>query len=139
MKKVIGAFEKVNFPEFGLTDVIAKVDTGALSGAIHATEISQIKLSSGKEALEFFPYGRPPKVTITGFREKLVRSSNGAVSKRYVIPTIVVVQENEFPINISLADRSAMMKGVLIGRRFLRRHGFVVDPKKGTKYRYDVK
>jgi hypothetical protein len=32
-----------------------------------------------------------------------------------------------------------MKKGVLIGRKFLRSHGFLVDTSKGTEYRYEVK
>jgi hypothetical protein len=58
---------------------------------------------------------------------------------RYVVPTTVVIEGVQYPIEVSLADRTLMKKGVLIGRRFLRSHGFIVDPKRGTKYRGEVK
>ncbi|HEU4608151.1 MAG TPA: hypothetical protein VFS31_08585, partial [Chitinophagaceae bacterium] len=62
MKKVIGAFEKVSFPDFGLFDVIAKIDTGATSGSLHATNIKEVKLTTGKTAVKFNHYGRKRSV-----------------------------------------------------------------------------
>lgn len=139
MSNVLGSFEKVSFPDIGIIDVIAKVDTGATSGVIHATHIRQVSLTSGKKAVKFRPYGQLPEVMIKKFVIKEVRSSNGMLSRRYVVPTTIVIKGREYSINISLADRTKMMKGVLIGRKFLRRHGFIVDVKKGTKYRFEVK
>lgn len=138
-KKTIGAFEKVNFPDFEIVGTIAKIDTGALSGALHATGIKEVTLPTGEKAVSFLPYGKEPRVTLASFQTKDVRSSNGVLETRYVIPTTVVIRRVQYPIQISLADRSNMMKGVLIGRGFLRRHGFIVDAEKGTKYRYEVK
>lgn len=138
-KKTIGSFEKVSFPDLNLVEVTAKIDTGAASGVVHATHIRQISLTTGKKAVKFRPYGKFPEVTIKKFTIKVIRSSNGMASKRYVVPTTIVIKGVQYPINISLADRTKMMKGVLIGRKFLRQHGFVVDVKKGTKYRYEVK
>jgi hypothetical protein len=139
MKKVIGAFEKVSFPDFGLFDVIAKIDTGATSGSLHATNIKEVKLTTGKTAVKFNPYGRKRSVIASSFQLKMVRSSNGESSMRYVIPTTIVIEGVQYPIEVSLADRTLMKKGVLIGRRFLRSHGFIVDPKKGNRYRGEVK
>ncbi|MEX0881332.1 MAG: RimK/LysX family protein [Candidatus Saccharimonadales bacterium] len=139
MLKTIGAFAKVSFPDLGIYNTIAKVDTGALSGALHATNIVVVKLPTGERALKFTPYGQKKPARLTAYRRKKVRSSNGALEWRYVIRTTIVIRDVSYPINITLADRSQMMKAVIIGRRFLRRHGFLVDPKKGTKYRYEVK
>jgi hypothetical protein len=139
MKKTIGAFEKVNFPDFGLFNVVAKIDTGATSGSIHATNIKKVRLTTGENGVKFKPYGNQPAVTVSSFKYKMVRSSNGEASMRYIVPTTVVLEGVQYPIEVSLADRSHMKKGVLIGRRFLRRHGFIVDPVKGTRYRGEVK
>lgn len=139
MRKIIGSFEKVSFPDFGIIDVIAKVDTGATSGSLHATHIREITLSTGEKAVRFRPYGNKPSVTMSSFKYKMVRSSNGASTMRYIVPTSIIIRGVHYPIEVSLSDRSLMKKGVLIGRRFLRSHGFVVDVKKGTKYRGEVR
>lgn len=139
MKRIIGAFEKVSFPDLGLTDVIAKIDTGATSGSVHATGIKKIKLTTGKKAIKFYPFDRDDAVISSKFSVKEIRSSNGQVSLRYIIPTTVVIDGVQYPINVSLADRSLMKKGVLLGRKFLRQNGFLVDTTKGTKYRGEVK
>jgi hypothetical protein len=139
MKKVIGAFEKVSFPDFGLFDVVAKIDTGATSGSLHATHIREVKLLTGETAIKFKPYGRKPTITASSFQLKMIRSSNGESSMRYVIPTTIVIEGVQYPIEVSLADRALMKKGVLVGRKFLRSHGFIVDPKRGTRYRGEVK
>lgn len=139
MKKIIGSFEKVSFPDFGLHNIIAKIDTGATSGSLHATHIKKTKLATGETAVRFRPYGTKPSVIASSFVYKMVRSSNGISSMRYVVPTTVVIEGVQYPIEISLTDRTLMKKGVLIGRRFLRSHGFIVDPKRGTKYRGEVK
>ena len=139
MEKVIGAFEKVSFPDFGLFDVVAKVDTGATSGSLHATRIKEISLPTGEKALTFLPYGKKKRITVNSFELKEVRSSNGVSSLRYFVPTTIEIEGVQYPIEVSLADRTLMKKAVLVGRQFLRSHGFIVDPKKGNKYRSVVK
>src|SRR6478735_3300452 len=137
--RVIGAFEKVSFPDFGIFDVVAKIDTGAISGALHATDIQEVILPTGQKAVSFLPHGKDLPVQVADFHKKVVKSSNGVVEERYVISTTVTIRNVQYPIHISLADRSKMMKGVLIGRRFLRQHGFLVDANVGSQYRYEVK
>jgi hypothetical protein len=139
MNKTIGAFEKVSFPDFGLFNVIAKIDTGATSGSLHATRIKEITLPTGEQALQFLPYGKKKRIVVNSFQLREVRSSNGVSSLRYFVPTTIEIEGVQYPIEVSLADRTLMKKAVLVGRQFLRSHGFIVDPKKGTKYRYDVK
>ena len=134
-QKILGAFEKVSFPDFGLFDVVAKIDTGATSGSLHATKIKEITLPTGEKALKFQPYGKENPYTVTAYALTEVRSSNGVSSLRYVISTTIEVEGVLYPINITLADRTLMKKGVLVGRRFLRQHGFIVDAQRGTQYR----
>ena len=137
--KILGSFEAVSFPELGVKQVIAKIDTGAYSGALHATNVREVTVD-GKKSLEFLPLGKPEHKTVTTrYRLKQVKSSNGRLESRYVIRTKITVQAKTYPISISLSDRSAMMKSVLLGRRFLRRRGFVVDVRRGTEHRYSVK
>ncbi len=135
----MGAFELVNFPKLGLKDVVAKIDTGAYSGALHATNIVE-KTVNGQPVLTFWLLGREDlKGRCHKFHQKRVRSSNGLLEKRYIIETDIEIAEKNFPIAISLSNRSLMMKEVLIGRQFLRTHNFLVDVRQRAKYRYQVK
>lgn len=138
MRKIIGAFEIVSFPDFGVEGVLAKIDTGATSGAVHAVRMKEITLETGEKAVSFYPLGSAQKVITSAFSVTTVKNSMGNTQKRFVVPTTVVIEGVQYPINISLTNRSRMKKKVLIGRRFLRDHGFIVDTVKGTEYRSEV-
>ncbi len=127
MKKTIGAFEKVSFPELKMRNVLAKIDTGAFTGALHCTRI-HMEIEDGLKVLYFSPFDEPKKVhKTTNFEKGIVRSSNGAVSRRYFIETSIIVRKQRYTITLTLADRSDMKWPVLIGRRFLRANELMVD------------
>jgi len=131
--KTIGAFEKVSFPKFGIHDVMAKIDTGAYTGALHATNIHEAA-DKGKIVLNFSPFDHPTTVfTSVDFYVKHVKSSNGQREKRYVINTEIIIAGKTYPIILTLADRSEMKWPVLIGRRFMRTHNLLVDVTKINK------
>ena len=133
-QKIIGTFELVGFPEFNVEGAMAKIDTGAYTGALHCTNIAVQKTPEGKR-LTFTPLGDPAnKVVISNFAIRYVRSSNGDNQKRYYIKTHVVVRGETYPIAITLADRSEMRWPVLVGRRFLRHNNFLVDVSKNATY-----
>lgn len=132
--KVIGVFKPVIFPHFQSDLVVAKMDTGAYSGALHCTKIRAEDDGSGT-VLKFSPFGRPEnEVVMTDFAVKYVRSSNGDEQRRYFINTEIIIDDITYPIVLSLADRSDMKWQVLIGRRFLRAHNFVVDASQPRGY-----
>jgi hypothetical protein len=57
---ILGCFEIVSLPDFGLEGVVAKVDTGAFSGAIHCTDIKVVRHGVRRKSyLTFTPAGRP--------------------------------------------------------------------------------
>jgi hypothetical protein len=126
--KVIGRLVAIDLPLFGIEGVIAKVDTGAFSGALHATRIREIKDSQGITRLHFSPLGKSRQtLTADSFRKKRVKSSNGLVSTRYAINTQMRIQGQVQPITITLADRGSMRHPMIIGREFLNTHGFLID------------
>lgn len=126
--KILAAFEQIAFPGFHMHNVKAKIDTGAYSGAIHCTKIHEALDSDGKRYLYFSPFDTPELVKKTEYyKKRKVRSSNGTMQERYFIDTVIEIKGETYPIHISLADRSDMRWPVLIGRRFLRKHRFVVD------------
>lgn len=129
-KKIVGVFEKVGFPEFGMDNIAAKIDTGAYSGALHCSEI-RLELVDGKYILQFSPFDNPKIVkSMDEFSIRIVKSSNGSSEQRCFVRTIIRIHNQDFPVTLSLTDRSDMKWPVLVGRRFLRKHNIMVDPNK---------
>ena len=129
---VVGTFERVAFPEMGIADVIAKIDTGAYTGALHCTFAEERETSDGK-VLYFIPFGDKEKAqTISNYYAKHVKSSNGAREKRFIVTTEIIIRGQKYSIILSLANREGMKYPVLIGRRFLRLNKLVVD---ATQYK----
>ena len=132
-QKVVGAFEEVHFPEFNMSDIRAKIDTGAFTGALHCTKIHE-ESEDGKKILYFSPFDHPELVFRTAdFEEGKVRSSNGYQTERYFIETSIVLRKRRYTITLSLANRSEMKWPLIIGRRFLRANEFVVDVSRRRK------
>ncbi len=131
MAATIGIFERVAFPEFGIRAAIAKIDTGAYTGALHCSEISERNEDEGK-ILVFKPLESEQLIECENFVIRYVKSSNGQRQKRYFIDTVIGLNGTNYPIILSLTDRSGMRWPVLIGRRFLRRNHFLVDMKKSS-------
>lgn len=126
---VLGCFEQVSFSDFGVSNVWAKVDTGAYSGAMHATNIEVVRRGMLRQrVLKFTPLGRTALATeTTDFMSTYVRSATGHRVRRHVIDTTITIDGTEYPIRIGLSDRSDMKRPVLIGRRFLRENNILVD------------
>ena len=126
-KQTIGIFEKVSFPELGIKNIMAKIDTGAYSGALHCKQVKEIILD-GKHVLQFVPFEQPKLVKTTdSFKKIPVTSSNGVTEQRYLVNTDITISGVTYPIRLSLSDRSSMRWPVLIGRRFLRKNNLLVD------------
>jgi len=111
----------------------AKIDTGADTGAMHCTKIREEMTESGP-VLHFSPFDRPERnMTAHHYIVKSVRSSNGMSATRYYIDTTIRIHGEDYPIRLGLANRTEMKYQVLIGKRFLRQHGFVVDVSKKSQ------
>lgn len=125
--KVYGIIERVHMPDLGLYRIEAKVDTGAYSGALHCTKTQQVRRKDGVSVLRFTPSDTGVVHETTQYRPVYVRSASGHRSRRYVIDTSIVIRGQKYPITIGLSNRKDMQKEILIGRRFLREHGILVD------------
>lgn len=126
-KEVIGNFETVSFPEFGIDNILAKMDTGADTGALHSTKIHELETKNGL-VLEFAPFDHPDVLMSTAhYLRRTVKSSNGSYEQRYFIDTTIEISGKSYPITLSLSDRSTMRFPVLIGSKFLRENNFLVD------------
>lgn len=134
MTKIIGSIERVSFPDFGIKDVVAKVDTGAYTGSIHCVYLQMFKTASGKRRLRFKLLDASHTEQMTEkFKRIPVTSSNGETEYRYAVYTKVTLAGETYPIRLTLAKRDGMRYPVLIGRRFLRRHKLIVDVSQRNK------
>lgn len=128
--KILGILESVSFPDFAAVgSVVAKVDTGAYSGSLHCSKVLEGK-ENGRRFIEFAPFDHPETtIRVYKFQVREVRNSNGT-QMRYFINTTLNIKGKNYPIRMNLANRSAMKRQMLIGRRFLKKHGFLVDVNK---------
>jgi hypothetical protein len=126
MKKItLGHIETVDIPTLGIEGIVAKVDTGAFSGALHCTNIH---LSADGSTLSFDPMGDKKLHTkTTDFKKLKVRSASGHMTERFRIPVDITIRGILYAATIGLTDRSDMGREMLLGRRFLREHNMAVD------------
>lgn len=122
----IGRAEKIEFPEAGLTNVPAKVDTGAFSSSVWATNIRE------EDGILYFCLLDSTKELSTDKFEMLdIENSFGHSEVRYGVKLWVVVKGRKVRTIFSLADRSNKTYPVLLGRKLLRRK-FIVDVSQGN-------
>lgn len=132
--KTVGSVLDVGLPLLGIEGITAKVDTGAFSGALHASYIREVTDKQGVKHLRFSPLGsKEHTIEIDTYHKRRVKSSNGLVSTRYAIDTEIDILGQTYPITLTLTNRVFMKRQMLIGRKFLRLHGFLVDVTRATK------
>jgi hypothetical protein len=130
---VIGRRERIEFPEWGLHRVRAKVDTGAFSSALDVLDYEL--LDDGRTARLHIAVRRQPareKVVLTpivGVAQ--VRSSSGRLECRPLIAPLVRLGDVTFRPRVTVTCRAAMRFRMLLGRQALAGR-FLVD----VRYRY---
>jgi ribosomal protein S6--L-glutamate ligase len=129
-KVIIGWREWCALPDLALPGVLAKIDTGAKTSALHAFNIR--RSDRGEGWLEFLvhPVQRRRKPVIRCEARQVdvraVTSSNGKTEERPVIETTILIGPHRFLTEITLTNRDEMGFRMLIGRQSLSRR-FVVD------------
>lgn len=128
---IIGRAERVDFPEWELYGINAKIDTGAYTSSLHCHHIEMFKLD-GKRHVRFNLLDPSHEIyngklfELPVYRMKTVKSSNGVAEKRIIVKTPVKVMNKVLQAELSLTDRSEMRYPVLIGRKLIKGH-FIVD------------
>ncbi|MGD2180036.1 ATP-dependent zinc protease [Lusitaniella coriacea] len=128
---VIGWREYLQLPELGISEIKAKIDTGARSSALHAFDIEYFE-RDGTPMVSFkvHPRQRDNHPTIQTEAKLLdkreVRSSSGQAQLRPVIQTSVQLGDEQWSIELTLTNRDDMGFRMLLGREAVRRR-FLVD------------
>lgn len=129
--QVLGWREWVGFPDIGIPQVKAKVDTGARTSCLHAFLVEPFE-RDGKQWVHFdmHPLQRNSSDVIRCeapvLEQRTIRDSGGHEELRYVIETTITVGKNRLKAEVTLTDRDTMKFRVLLGRTAIRGN-FLVD------------
>jgi ribosomal protein S6--L-glutamate ligase len=124
---VFGWEEWIALPDLGMPAIKAKVDTGARTSALHASDI-EVFGPAAKPKVRFNVHPIPARddIVITCsaplIDRREVTSSNGESEQRYVIETNLEVGGQIWPIEMTLTNRAGMSSRMLLGRQALNDH-----------------
>lgn len=126
-KQIVGRREIVSFPDLGLFDITAKIDTGAYTTALHCHDIREENNILYFKLLDpTHPEYNEQEQKSTEYSQKEIKNSFGEVEKRFIIKTTIKIGRKRIKSLISLTDRGNMRYPVLIGRKLLKNR-FIVD------------
>ncbi len=131
-KITVGWEEWIGMPDIGLPAILAKVDTGARTSALHSFAYEEIEID-GRTHIHFGvqPLADDPKLHVwcnaplIDYRE--VISSNGMAEMRPFVQVDLHLAGQSWPVEISLTNRETMNYRMLLGRTTMEGR-IVVDP-----------
>ena len=125
--KILGRSDRVDLPGLGLTNIHAKIDTGAYTCSLHC---SRAEVVDGN--LEFVlldeehPEFTGMKFVFKKFTKREIKNSFGEAEQRFVIRTTIKIHKRTIRAEFSLSDRDKLRFPVLLGRKILRNR-FLID------------
>ena len=144
----VGWLEWAGLPQWRITRLRAKIDTGAKSSSLHVSDMETYQ-RNGQLRVRFRVHPRQkhdePTVEVDTevLEERGVRSSNGEIEHRVVVTTHLAIGEMKpYPIVVTLTDRSNMQFRMLVGRQALAARWLVDSGSRhlqGRPRRYDRK
>ncbi|MCL5043350.1 MAG: ATP-dependent zinc protease [Gammaproteobacteria bacterium] len=130
---VIGLREWIALPDLGLELILAKVDSGAKTSALHASDITTFE-RDGQTWVSFNAHtGSRKKQRLQRCEAELiairpVTSSNGVTQERMTIRTTMILGDRSWPVEFTLTCRKAMRYRVLIGCTAMIDGDLVINP-----------
>ena len=126
--RIIGVAEYVDFPDWGVRRLSARVDTGAATSALHVENVRELTGSRVRFDVRLRRTDAGPRVTVEAkvSRRTTVRSSAGHSDARLFVKTWIVLGGYEQLIEVGLVDRRHMLYRMLLGRSALEKR-YLVD------------
>lgn len=125
-KICIGSKEFISFPFVSQKKVIARIDTGAKTSAIHCERVWIQRFKNKQVLCAELLNNSTGMMEFTHFKLKKIKSSNGQVQIRDVVNLVVQFGNDVFESEFTLTNRDNMNHAVLLGRKFLRKK-YIVD------------
>lgn len=126
---LLGWKELLDLPQWGIRNLVAKIDTGAKTSALDVKEL--VHLDDGRVRFEVVLSRRDrsqTQVVETPVDSiKRVRSSNGQVQERIQVSTVIAIGGLRKTVILNLVCRKQMICRALLGRTALSQT-FLVDP-----------
>ena len=123
-KQTIGDKATIGFATLGNKEVNGKVDTGATTSSMHATDIRP----SGDQISFVCPYISDNAITMDMDGSQDVASADGGSNQRPMVKLDICVNGVELPgIVFNLNDRSEMDCPILIGQNIIKSGNFIID------------
>lgn len=132
MLKIIGSVERCALKELGISKIDARIDTGAKSSSLQATNIEVFKRKNRKWVRFEVNYkldDNPVSITCETplLTRRIVKTSNENSEKRLMIKTPVTIGDITYDIELNLANRESMEYQMLLGREALNGR-FLINP-----------
>ena len=126
----VGTIETVSLPDYGVDDVLAKIDSGADSSAIWASNISE---KDGELCYTLFGPSSPlytgDEVKTRKYSLVTIKNSFGQKEVRYKVSIRIKIADRVIKARMTLANRMNNRFPILIGRRTLKGK-FLIDVSK---------
>ncbi len=135
--QTLGRSDRVDLPGLGLTNIHAKVDTGAYNCSLHC---SRAEIVDGN--LEFVlldeehPEFTGMKFVFKKYEQREIKNSFGEAELRYVIKTTIRIYDYLIRAEFSLSNRGNLKFPVLLGRKILRDRFLIDVTKKDLSFQH---
>jgi hypothetical protein len=132
-RAVVGWVEYVELPDWRISRLRAKMDSGARNSALHVENIREVGRDRVRFDVRLHRRNAERRVTVetTIKRRGKVRASSGLAEQRIFVTAAVRIGAHEQDVELSLVDRQKMIFRMLIGRSALAER-YLVDA--GQRY-----
>ncbi len=132
MLKIIGSVERCSLKDLGIFKIDARIDTGAKTSSLHATNIELFKKKTERWVrfeVHHTVDGKPVSLACETpvFTRRIVKTSNENSEKRIIIRTPISIGDSTYEIELNLANRETMEYQMLLGREALNGR-FLINP-----------